>query len=61
MLTRLAKLLSFFSLLVLACLLSAQADDAPVGATYSASEKKGTLSNQAEAESQPKCQIMRSA
>ncbi len=60
MLTKLAKLLSLFSLLLLACLLSAQADDAPVGATHSASEKKGTLSNQVEPESHPKCKIMRS-
>jgi len=60
MLTKLAKLLSLFSLLLLVCLLSAQADDAPVGATHSASEKKGTLSNQVEAESRPKCKIMRS-
>jgi hypothetical protein len=60
MLTKLAKLLSLFSLLPLACLLSAQADDAPVGATHSASEKKGPLSNQVEAESRPKCKIMTS-
>jgi hypothetical protein len=60
MLTKLAKLLSPFSLLLLACLLSAQADDASVGATHSASEKKGTLSNQVETESCPKCNITRS-